>query len=234
MNKNLDSRQIENMFSSIAPRYDFLNSLLSVGLDKYWRKKAIDMLSPESNDRILDIATGTGDILIEIASRDSSIQALGLDLSYRMIDLGRTKIKNKGYENSVTFYIANGECLPFPDNCIDRIICSFGIRNFSNVKLGLLEFYRTLKPGGIVVILEFFTPKNGLFSTLYKWYFNLILPRIGKIISGHSNAYTYLPDSVSKFPSQKTFVSWIEEAGFEKVAFNNISFGIVSIHWGYK
>ena len=226
--------QTRKMFTSIAPRYDFLNRLLSVGQDKYWRQRAIDLLDPMGNERILDVATGTGDMVIEVAKRNLSVQIFGIDFSQRMLDLGRIKIARNGYNQAVSLQIGSGECLPFADESFDGVICAFGIRNFADVQLGLREFFRVLKPGGRVVVLEFSIPQNQFLKTAYEWYFNLILPKIGNIISGHLNAYSYLPESVANFPSQKKFIKWIEKIGFKKVSFSELTFGIVSIHRGYK
>ena len=226
--------QMREMFTSIAPRYDFLNRLLSVGQDKYWRQRAIDLLDPMGNERILDVATGTGDMVIEVAKRNLSVQIFGIDFSQRMLDLGRIKIARNGYNQAVSLQIGSGECLPFADESFDGVICAFGIRNFGDAQLGLREFFRVLKPGGRVVVLEFSIPQNQFLKTAYEWYFNLILPKIGNIISGHLNAYSYLPESVANFPSQKKFIKWIEKIGFKKVSFSELTFGIVSIHRGYK
>jgi demethylmenaquinone methyltransferase / 2-methoxy-6-polyprenyl-1,4-benzoquinol methylase len=226
--------QTREMFTSIAPRYDFLNRLLSVGQDRYWRKKAIDMLKPIKNDHILDVATGTGDMVLELAKRNLSIQIFGIDFSQRMLDLGRVKIAQKGYNKSVSFQIGSGEFLPFANESFDGVICAFGVRNFANIKLGLSEFYRVLKPGGRIVILEFSHPQNKFLNSIYECYFNLILPKIGNLISGHSNAYSYLPESVANFPHQKKFTKWIEKTGFINVSFLELTFGIVSLHHGYK
>ncbi|MCH2392839.1 MAG: ubiquinone/menaquinone biosynthesis methyltransferase, partial [Nitrospinales bacterium] len=202
--------------------------------DKYWRQRAIDLLDPIGNERILDVATGTGDMVIEVAKRNLSVQIFGIDFSQRMLDLGRIKIARNGYNQAVSLQIGSGECLPFADESFDGVICAFGIRNFADVQLGLREFFRVLKPGGRVVVLEFSIPQNQFLKTAYEWYFNLILPKIGNIISGHSNAYSYLPESVANFPSQKKFIKWIEKIGFKKVSFSELTFGIVSIHRGYK
>ena len=228
------SRQIQNMFSAIASRYDFLNSLLSVGRDKYWRKMAIDRLAPKTNERIADIATGTCDMILEIASRNRSVQISGLDFSRRMLDLGRKKIIAKGYSSAVSFLMGSAEHLPFMDKSFDGVICAFGIRNFFDMKSGLIEFYRILKPGGRAVILEFSMPTNRILRCVYNWYFYVILPKVGNLVSGNNEAYSYLPKSVKNFPDQYIFVSWIEEAGFQKVSLNELSFGIVSIYYGYK
>ena len=226
--------QTREMFTSIAPMYDFLNRLLSVGQDKYWRKRAVDFLDPMGTDQILDVATGTCDMVIEIAKRNLSVKIFGIDFSQRMLDLGRAKITQDDSNKWVSFHIGSGEYLPFANESFDGVICAFGIRNFANVQMGLREFYRVLKPGGRIVILEFSVPQNQFLNAVYDWYFNLILPKIGNLISGHSNAYTYLPESVANFPNQKKFVEWIEKVGFKKVSFTELTFGIVSIHRGFK
>ena len=228
------SHQTRGMFTAIAPRYDFLNQILSVGLDRYWRKKAVDLLKPTSNELILDIATGTGDILIEIAKRNLSTQVIGIDFSREMIDLARIKINKLGFDKDTTFQIGSGELLPYADKSFDAIICAFGIRNFYDIKKGLMEFYRILKPGGRLIILEFSIPKNQVISYIYECYFYFILPKVGNLISGHKNAYTYLPASVLEFPSQTDFIDWIENTGFNKTSFIELSFGIVSIHSSHK
>jgi demethylmenaquinone methyltransferase / 2-methoxy-6-polyprenyl-1,4-benzoquinol methylase len=228
------SLQTREMFTSIAPRYDFLNRLLSLGQDRYWRKKTIDLLGFLENQCILDVATGTCDIVIEVAKRNLSAQIFGIDFSRRMLDLGRIKITRKNYNQIVSLQIGSGENLPYADTSFDGVVCAFGIRNFADIQSGLNEFYRVLKPGGRVVILEFSIPQNQLLETVYDWYFNLILPKIGKIISGHSNAYSYLPESVANFPNQKKFTKYIEKAGFQNVSFTELTFGIVSIHYGNK
>ena len=228
------SRQVQRMFTAIAPRYDFLNRLLSVGQDRSWRKRAINRLALEPGERILDIATGTGDMALEIASRNLSVQISGIDFSRRMLDLGRKKIKENGYDHDVSFQIGSAECLPFADDSFHGAVCAFGIRNFADVKLGLREFHRILKPGGRAVILEFSKPTNRVLKSVYNWYFDLVLPKVGSLISGHNDAYSYLPESVADFPDQAEFVSWIKEAGFQKVSFKELTFGIVSIHHGYK
>jgi len=224
----------QEMFTSIAPRYDFLNRLLSLGLDRYWRKKAIDSLGFLENQCILDVGTGTCDMVIEVAKRNPSVQIFGLDFSRRMLDLGQIKITKKDYKQIVSLQIGSGEYLPYADTSFDGVVCAFGIRNFADVQLGLKEFYRVLKPGGMVVILEFSIPPNKLFESVYDWYFNFILPKVGKLISGHSNAYSYLPKSVANFPNQKKFTKCIENAGFQNVFFTALTFGIVSIHSGNK
>ena len=228
------SLQTREMFASIAPRYDFLNCLLSLGQDKNWRKRAIDLLDPVKNDRILDVATGTCDMIIEIAKRKLSTYIFGIDFCQNMLTLGKTKVSQKNFNNKISFQIGSGECLPFANDFFDSIICSFGVRNFANIQMGLEEFYRVLKPGGKIVILEFSEPQNKILNIIYVFYFHFILPKIGNLVSGHSNAYSYLPESVANFPNQKEFIEWIRKIGFKKASFIELTFGIVSIHRAFK
>ena len=229
------SRRIQDMFSAIAPRYDFLNRLLSIGFDRHWRKSAIDLLAPRSGERILDVATGTGDMALEIVSRGlHDVRVVGVDFSRRMLELGKDKIRQRDYNQAVSFHLGNGENLPLADMSFEGAACAFGIRNYAKVKLGLREMHRILKPGGRVVILEFSMPSNPILRSIYNWYFDLVLPKVGNLISGHDEAYSYLPESVMGFPDQNEFVDWMKEAGFENVACRELTFGIVSLHYGHK
>lgn len=229
------SRQIQDMFSAIAPRYDFLNRLLSFGRDRYWRKSAVDLLAPEAGDRILDVATGTADMALEIASRDiPGVHITGVDFSRRMLDLGRNKVRRQRREHVVSFHIGSGESLPFADKSFDGAVCAFGIRNYADVKLGLREIHRTLKPGGNAVILEFALPSNPVLRCIYEGYFDLVLPKVGNLISGHAEAYSYLPESVADFPNPAEFARWMEAAGFGNAGYKELTFGIVALHHGHK
>ena len=229
------SRRIQAMFSAIAPRYDFLNRLLSIGFDRYWRKSAIDLLAPRSGDHILDVATGTGDMILEIISRRlPDVRVMGVDFSRRMLELGRRKIRPRDCNQTVSFHLGNGENLPLADMSFECATCAFGVRNYANVKLGLREMHRVLKPGGRVVILEFSMPANSILRRVYNWYFGLVLPKVGNLISGHDEAYNYLPESVMEFPDQNEFANWVKEAGFENVVCRELTFGIVSLHYGCK
>lgn len=227
--------QIQRMFSAIAPRYDFLNRLLSCGQDQYWRKAAVNCLAPKAGDYFLDLATGTADIALEIAARDPlNIKVVGVDLSYAMLQLGKKKIRSRNLEKTINLQTGVAEHLAFADKTFDGVISAFGVRNFSNIERGLQEMLRVLKSKGRIVILEFSLPKNPLLSAGYRVYFDYFLPLIGRAVSGHHFAYRYLPESVSAFPSPSEFIKVMESNGFENVMYKNLTLGIATIYTGYK
>ncbi len=223
------------MFSSIAHRYDFLNRLLSGGRDRYWREKAVDRLNLFPGARFLDLAAGTGDVALEIAKRqDSDMRILASDLTLKMAVLGRKKILNQNLDRIIEFHLSAAENLPYKEKSFDGVTCAFGVRNFADYHIGISEMTRVTNKNGKVVILEFTTPQNKLFRSLYYFYFTRILPLIGGIISGNFDAYSYLPDSVLSFPDREKLKSIMEEAGLKDVSYKNLTFGIVSIHEGTK
>lgn len=221
---------IRQMFGAIAPRYDFLNRMLSFGIDRRWRKKTVRLLKYRDGSRILDVATGTGDVALEIArSTPSSVKITGADFCPEMVDLGRIKAAQSPYADRIDFRVAPCEDLPFPDNTFDSITIAFGIRNVVDRKLGLAEMWRVLRPGGRMLILEFSTPRSRLFRQMYYFYFRRLLPLIGGIFSKY-NAYRYLPESVLEFPSHEEFAGMIEDAGFRSVHIRELTFGIATIY----
>jgi demethylmenaquinone methyltransferase / 2-methoxy-6-polyprenyl-1,4-benzoquinol methylase len=223
------------MFSAIAPKYDLLNTILSFGIDRYWRKIAVNELYPQKEDWILDVATGTADVALEMASRmPNSIKIFGADFSFPMLQLGDKKISKKNLKAEINLGQADGEMLPCYDNSFDGAIVAFGVRNFSNLEVGLAEMRRVLKPGKKIVVLEFSIPELKIFKLLYMFYFNCLLPLVGKMISGHQFAYKYLPQSVSRFPSGQEMTLLIEKAGFKEVKCIPLTFGIVSVYTGLK
>jgi len=226
--------KIQQMFGAIAPRYDLLNRMLSFGIDRRWRKKAVQLLKYRNGARILDVATGTGDVALEIArTTPSSVKITGADFCKEMVDLGRIKVAQSPYAGRIDFTVAPCEDLPFPNETFDSITIAFGIRNVVDRKLGLAEMWRVLRPGGRMIILEFSTPRSQLFRQIYYFYFRRLLPVIGGLISKY-NAYKYLPDSVLEFPSHAEFAAMIEEAGFRSVHIKELTFGIASIYVGDK
>ncbi len=229
-------RQIEKMFSAIAPRYDFLNRLLSCGRDRYWRKKAVSRLKPAPGHRILDVATGTADVALEIARQTAGkdVKVAGLDFSEKMLELAQRKIDSQGLSETIQLQCGSAENLPFDDGGFDGATTAFGVRNFSNVELGLREMYRVLKPGGRCVILEFALPRHFLFKLVYRVYFDYLLPLLGRMISKHRHAYSYLSESVASFPVRDGFASLLQQAGFNEVTFKELTFGIVIIYTGKK
>jgi demethylmenaquinone methyltransferase / 2-methoxy-6-polyprenyl-1,4-benzoquinol methylase len=226
-------QQVAQMFDNISPRYDFLNHFLSLGIDILWRKKAIRLLKKENPQTILDIATGTGDFAIEaLALRPQKI--IGVDISEGMLSFGREKIKKLGMESVIELRSGDSENLPFADNSFDAIIVSFGVRNFEHLDRGLREMNRVLRPGGSCVVLEFSKPRRFPFKQLYNFYFEYILPVIGKLVSKDTAAYTYLPESVQAFPDGSDFLRIYEQAGFNQTKCIPLTFGISSIYLGQK
>jgi len=231
-NTETKKKQVTKMFDNIAGSYDFLNHTLSLGMDNIWRKIAIKKLS-NNPATILDIATGTGDFAIS-ASKYTNATITGIDISQGMLDVGVDKIAKKGLTDRIKLQLADSENLPFQDNSYDAITAGFGVRNFEDLNKGLSEMYRTLKSGGVVAILEPSEPTYFPLKQFYKLYFHHILPIIGGIISKDKNAYTYLPDSVSAFPSGNNFLTELVKVGFKESKHIPLTFGIVSLYIAIK
>lgn len=230
------NRQVQKMFSDIAPRYDLLNRLLSCGQDRYWRRRAVTRLSPQSGERFLDIATGTADVALEIIRKipQGTAQVVGMDFSEKMLELAQQKVNSQDKARFIQLESGSAENLPFEDNSFDGTTTVFGVRNFSDVDLSLREMYRVLKPGGRCVILEFSLPQNSLLNTLYRFYFEVLLPKVGRLISRHPSAYTYLPQTVASFPVRKDFSDLMQQAGFMNVSYKELTLGIVILYTGMK
>ena len=225
--------QIAAMFNSISGKYDFLNHFLSLGIDILWRKRAVRLLKKHQPKLILDIATGTGDFAIEALSLNPE-KIIGIDISEGMLSVGREKLIKKNLTDKIELISGDSEFLPFKDNFFDAVIVSFGVRNFENLEKGLSDMLRVLKPGGKVVILEFSKPKSFPFKQIYQFYFQWILPKIGKLISKNHAAYTYLPDSVEAFPDGDDFLNILNKIGFQKNQCTPLTLGISSIYSGSK
>lgn len=221
--------QVAGMFNKISKKYDFLNHLLSLNIDKLWRKKAIRILSGFNPARIIDIATGTADFAIAACKLNPG-QITGIDISQGMLDIGRQKVKKKNLEGIIELVLADSEELPFGSNCFDAAICSFGVRNFETLEKGLKEAYRVLNENGVFVILEFSKPGKAPFKQVYNFYFKKILPAIGRVVSKDSSAYSYLPDSVDAFPSGIGFIDILKKAGFVENKMVPLTFGIATIY----
>jgi demethylmenaquinone methyltransferase/2-methoxy-6-polyprenyl-1,4-benzoquinol methylase len=225
--------RVEEMFDSIATRYDLLNKVLSAGIDKSWRKKAIDELIAIKPNAILDIATGTADLALE-CMRLKPAEIIGIDISNKMLDIGRHKIMAKGYQGIIRLEQADSEQLPYDDARFDAITVAFGVRNFEHLEEGLKEMYRVLRPGGKVVILEFSQPDRFPVKQFYNFYSYKVMPKIGQMLSKERSAYEYLPASVSAFPHGKNFLSILTKTGFKDTKSNPLTFGIASIYTGIK
>lgn len=225
---------VRKMFDNIAPDYDKLNHILSLNIDKRWRKKAVkELADKESPLKVLDVACGTGDFMIEIAGKAAEgSEIIGIDISEGMIAVGKEKLA-KGNINA-TMHVADCEALPYDAYTFDRISVGFGVRNFEHLELGLSEMYRVLKPGGKLVILELSVPSNGFIRWCYKLYFLKILPFIGGLVSGERSAYEYLPASVLKFPAPHKFMEIMKSAGFDHVEQTALTLGICRMYIGKK
>ena len=231
--ENSKREQVAEMFDNISPKYDFLNHLLSGGIDIYWRKRAIKLLKKAQPRVILDIATGTGDFAIEaLALKPEKI--IGVDISEGMLAVGRQKIQKLGKQGTIELRTGDSESLPFTNNYFDAVIVSFGVRNFENLLAGLTDMQRVMKPGGTCVVVEFSKPKAFPFKQVYNFYFKYILPTVGKIVSKDQSAYTYLPESVQAFPDGNDFLTIFEKAGFTNTKCIPLTFGVCSIYVGHK
>lgn len=229
--------QVSEMFDNIASSYDFLNHFLSLGIDVMWRKKAIGLLKKNlknvSESYILDVATGTGDLAIE-TSKIGPKKIVGLDISPKMLEVGKNKMKDKGLDALVDMIVGDSENLPFDDNTFDGITVSFGVRNFENLKKGLTDMNRVLKPDGTAVIMEFSKPKMFPFKQLFNFYFFYILPFFGKLFSKDNRAYKYLPESVQAFPEGQEMVDILTSVGYTNVKYIPLTMGICSIYLAKK
>jgi demethylmenaquinone methyltransferase / 2-methoxy-6-polyprenyl-1,4-benzoquinol methylase len=232
---NSDSKrvQVETMFDNIAPKYDFLNHTLSAGIDVLWRRKAIKILKAKNPKTILDIATGTADFAIEAMALNPD-KIVGVDISEGMLSIGREKIVKKNLQQHITLSYGDCEKLEFATNNFDAITCSFGVRNFEHLQLGLAEMLRILKPNGTLVIIEFAQPEKFPIKQVYNFYFKRILPVIGKLISKDTAAYTYLPDSVKAFPYGAEFVGILNALGYTNSKAISLTFGVANIYTASK
>ena len=225
--------QVAEMFNNIAGRYDFLNHFLSMGIDKGWRRKAIAEAGRVHPKKILDVATGTGDLALAAMTLEPE-SVTGIDIAAQMLEVGRDKVKAAGWSNKIELLTGDSEQMPFADGSFDVVTCAYGVRNFEHLEAGLKEMSRVLRPGGRVVILEFSHPERFPVKQLYRFYFRFILPVLGKIVSRHSNAYTYLPESVMAFPQGKEFTGILERCGFRQAQARKLTFGITSLYTGEK
>ena len=226
-------KQVEQMFDNISEKYDFLNRVLSMGIDVKWRKRVVKKIQKANPETILDIATGTGDLAIQMAHATQA-KITGFDLSAGMLEVGRKKIAELNLEDRIEMIQGDAENMPFADNSFDCITVSFGVRNFENLSKGLDEINRVLKPGGTFIILEFSQPESFPMKQLYAFYSKQILPRIGKRISKDQSAYTYLPESVKAFPYGEEMINILKKSNFSKISDKKLTFGIASIYESSK
>lgn len=223
--------EIEQMFDAIAPRYDLLNMVLSAGIDRTWRKKAINWLAEHEPKRILDIATGTADLAIE-SMRLQPEKVVGIDIAEEMLKHGRVKISDKELDEYITLQRGDAEKLPFSDSQFDAAIVAFGVRNFENLGQGLSNVFRVLKHNGTLIILEFSQPAMFPIRQLYSFYSKTFLPLIGRFVSKDGGAYSYLPESIAAFPHGDDFLDIMSSAGYSDVQKKSLTFGIASLYKG--
>ena len=232
-NDSAKKEQVAEMFDNIANNYDFLNHFLSMGIDILWRKKAVRLLKPFAPKLILDVATGTGDFALESLSLNPD-KIIGVDISRDMVAVGLEKVKKRKLQNKIELKYGDSENLEFETNTFDALIVAFGVRNFENLEQGLSEMLRVIKPGGHVAIIEFSQPQKFPIKQIYNFYFNNILPGIGRIVSKDARAYTYLPESVGAFPHGNEFLKVLTKVGYNKVEAIPLTLGIASIYLASK
>lgn len=226
--------QVEKMFDNIAPAYDNLNHLLSWGIDKGWRRKAIGLLQPFAPQHLLDVATGTGDFALQAYRTLLPKELIGTDISEGMMNVGREKVRQARLERHISFTREDCMALTFPDARFDAVTVAFGVRNFEDLDQGLREIYRVLMPGGHLVILELSEPEWFPMKQLYGIYSKWVIPTIGKLLSKDRSAYRYLPQSIKAFPQGEVMSQIIQRAGFRAVSFKRLTLGICTLYFATK
>lgn len=227
-----DKKNIGHLFDGIAGTYDMLNHLLSLNIDKSWRKKTVKMLTP--CNQLLDVAIGTADLSLEIMKQKKASEIQGLDVSKEMMRIGEEKVRKAGLEGKVKFELGSALEMPYADNSYDAVTCAYGVRNFPDADKGLEEFFRVMKPGGQLAILEFSYPTNPVIRWTYDLFFSHVLPFIGRMVSKDKGAYAYLNESVKNFMWGEEMCEHIKAAGFKDVKFRTLTFGITTIYTGKK
>ena len=225
--------RIAGMFDAIAPRYDFLNHFLSAGIDRRWRSAAVRSLRLSGRETLLDVCTGTADVALEGRARGAA-RVVGVDFAGAMLKLGVAKVVAAGQAGSVALVRGDAMRLPVADASADAVTVAFGIRNVQRPEEACREMARALRPGGRLAILEFGVPRIPGIATAYQWYFTHVLPRLGRLISGHGAAYSYLPASVGTFPPPAEFMAVLKSAGFVNVRASPLTLGIVYLYVGQK
>ena len=231
VNSKQKTKLVQNVFSSVAPSYDIMNDLMSLGMHRLWKRRFVETVDLKENEIILDVGSGSGDIASEILKENLSTSLYLLDLNEEMLLEGRKRLRK---EKNIKYFIGNAEKLNFENNFFDKYTISFCLRNVTEYLLSIKEAYRVLRPGGKYCCLEFSTPKSSLVSSSYKIYKSKILPLLGEIVAKDKNAYKYLSESIDLFPSQEELSKNLSDCGFTKVETINLFNGIVAIHTGYK
>ena len=220
------------MFDDISSHYDFLNHLLSFQIDKIWRRKTSRIVASCQPSAILDVATGTADLAIRMAKDIPEANVIGVDLSEKMLEIGRKKIEQEQLDQRIKLMKADAVDLPFEDDCFDAVTVAFGVRNFEHLEAGLQEMLRALKHNGLIAVLEFSHPKNGIVKGPYRYYSKHILPKVGRMFSKHAKAYSYLPSSIEAFPESGDFVQLLNRLGVDEVKQEIFCGGIATLYYG--
>ncbi|HEY0750588.1 MAG TPA: bifunctional demethylmenaquinone methyltransferase/2-methoxy-6-polyprenyl-1,4-benzoquinol methylase UbiE [Chitinophagaceae bacterium] len=226
--------QVSTMFDDIAPRYDFMNRFLSLGIDVSWRKKAIRQFAKDQPRVILDVATGTGDMAIRACKMLKPDKVVGIDISEKMLEVGKQKVENEGLAEKITLQKGDSETINFAENTFDAVMVAFGVRNFGNLQKGMSEIKRVMKPGARLVVLEFSKPNIPGVRSLYNLYMGVIAPQIAKWFKTNKQAYKYLNESAKAFPDRQRFVDILNNVGFSDTFFKPLSLGICCIYVGRK
>jgi len=221
---------VEGVFHSVAEEYDLMNDAMSFGMHRLWKKMLIELSELSDNSLVLDVASGTADIPRLISKKFKSASILVTDINESMLALGKDRAINENFFQNCSFALASGENLPYQDNTFDLVTIGFGLRNFTNKQKGLKEMKRVLKPGGVLLILEFSKPTNSIFSKVYDWYSFNIIPKLGSLLANDSESYQYLAESIRMHPDQETLKDMVMDAGFEQCKFYNLVNGVVAIH----
>ena len=232
--KQSKGEMVRGMFNDIAPTYDRLNHILSFDIDKLWRKRVVAIVKRLGAKYIMDMATGTGDLAIALATKIDGSTIYGADFSSEMLAVAKQKIEKLGLAERISLTECNAENIPLADESVDAATVAFGVRNFEHQREALTEMKRTIKQGGHLIVLEFSNPRFALVRWCYRLYSHYILPAIGRMISKHSSAYTYLPESIDQFASPQAFTKLLEEVGFDKIERKSQSFGIAHIYIAHK
>jgi len=224
---------VQKLFSEISKKYDLMNDIMSFGTHRLWKKRLIEIMNIHSNDKIIDVGSGTGDLTKIILKENKNVSIYSVDLNLEMLNEAKKQFNDK-QKKKIKFINANAEDLPFENNFFDKYVISFCLRNITYIEEALYESFRILKPGGIFYCLEFSSPTSSVINKIYSKYKNKIVPFIGEKVANNKNAYKYLEESIGQFPNQNILLNKINNVGFEKTSYINLFDGIVSIHIGFK
>ena len=224
---------VQKLFSEVSKKYNLMNDIMSFGTHRIWKKRLIEIMNINSNERIIDVGSGTGDLSKIILKENKNVSIYSVDLNLKMLNEAKKQF-NDQQKKKIKFINANAENLPFENNFFDKYVISFCLRNITYIEKALHESFRVLKPGGIFYCLEFSAPTSGLVDIMYSKYKNKLVPFMGEKVANNKNAYKYLEESISQFPNQKILLDKINNVGFEKTSYINLFDGIVSIHIGFK